>query len=138
MSNDSTRGSTSTCAGRSTGFRKTFVTRAPSGGLGVRLAFDLAAAFDAALDEVTRGEAHVGFERVDAGVVQAIAQVRHVAGNARGDLNDRRAVERAFIDRLLRCRAERACARGIVRANEELGRCRSSRTRKVPPSASRP
>ncbi len=79
---------------------KTFVTRAPSGRLRVRLAFDLAAAFDAPFDEETRGESHVRLERVDVGAVQAIAQLRHIAGDARRDLNHGRAVERAFIGQL--------------------------------------
>ena len=50
MSNDSTRGSSSTRAGRSVGLSKIHVTPLAAR----RLAFDLAAAFDAALDQVAR------------------------------------------------------------------------------------
>ena len=64
----------------------------------MRFAFDLAAALDAALDQVANGEAHVGFEGVDAGVVQAVAQRRHVGRRFHVDARDRRAVERALVD----------------------------------------
>ena len=45
-----------------------------------RLAFDLATALDAALDQIAHREAHVGFERVDAGRVQPVAQRGTSAG----------------------------------------------------------
>ena len=50
---------------RSVGLSKT--PRDARGPPAVAFARDLAAAFDAALDEVARSEAHVGLERVDAG-----------------------------------------------------------------------
>ncbi len=67
----------------------------------MRLTFDLAAAFDPPFDEEARSESHVRLEGVDVGAVQSITQLRNIAGDARRDLNHRRAGERAFIDQLL-------------------------------------
>ena len=106
MSNDSTRGSTSTRAGVSVGLSKM-----PRDALAAACAspVDLAAALDAALDEVARREAHVGLERVDAGGVQPVAQRRHVGRRRDFDARDGRAGERLAVGRL-RGRARRARA----------------------------
>ncbi len=45
-----------------------------------RLAFDLAAALDAALDQIAHREAHIGLVGVDACRVQPIANGRNIAG----------------------------------------------------------
>ncbi len=115
MSNDSTRGSTSTCAGRMTGLSNTGDVRARHG-----LAFDLAAALDTALDQVAHGEAHVGLERVDAGVMQAIAQGRDIRGCFHRYQSDGRAIEGALVDGLWLGRAELPSALGVGRSNVEV------------------
>src|SRR5262249_35840807 len=77
---------------------------------GNRIAFDLASAFYAALDQVSHGEADVGFERIDAGLVQAVAQRRYVGGRLGRDRAGRRAVECVPLGRLRRRHAECASA----------------------------
>ena len=116
MSNDSTRGSISTRAGCSVGLSKSQAMRSPRH----RVAGDLAAAFDAALDQVARREPNVGLERVDARRVQPIAQRRHVGRRRDFDARDGRAVERLAVGRLGRWRAERA-----PRARRRPNGCRS-------------
>ena len=83
---------------------------------GCRLAFDLAAALDAALDQVAHREAHVRFERVDARGMQAIAQRRHVRRRLDLDPCDRLAGEGAVVDRL-RLAARAACVRVAASAS---------------------
>ncbi len=78
MSNESTRGSADTSAGRTTGLSNTRAIpptgAAASPSTPRRAALDLAtiALVDAALDQIADGEAHVGFEGFDAAVMQAV------------------------------------------------------------------
>ena len=101
---------------RSTGLSKTQVTPCARR----RLAFDLAAALDAALDQIAHREAHIRFERVDAGGVQPVAQGRHVGRRFDFDSRDRLASERALVDRLRLRHAQRARALRVGRADIEM------------------
>lgn len=57
------------------------------------LAFDLASAFDAALDQIPCRKAHVRLERLDARLLQPIAQRRNVGGNRDLHAADGRIIE---------------------------------------------
>ena len=74
MSNDSTRGATSTrWRAAAAGCR-----RPVDAGAGRGLSVDLAAAFDAAFDQVAHGEAHIGFEALHARRAQSLAHAGNV------------------------------------------------------------
>src|SRR5690606_37251792 len=82
--------------------------------------FDLAAALDASLYQVTCSEADIGLERFDVRRVQAIPEWRHVGRNRHVDAADGRAVVRASVEvRGLR-RAEPLRAFGIGRPDVEM------------------
>jgi hypothetical protein len=68
---------------------------AASGG---RVAFDLATALDAAFDQIAHGEAHIGFERIDTGRMQAVAERRNVRRYIDLDTCDRLACKRPIVD----------------------------------------
>ena len=57
------------------------------------VALDFASTFDAALDQVANGEAHIGLEGFDVGGVQPIAQAWHVGRGFDFEPAYRRAVE---------------------------------------------
>ena len=88
---------------------------------GVASPFDLAAALDAALDQVAHGEAHVGFERVDARRMQPIAQrpARRDGASTSIRATGSPANVRLSIE-LRRRHAQRSRALGIGRANVEV------------------
>ncbi len=86
-----------------------------------RLPFDLAAAFDAALDQIAERESHIPFEGVDAGFVQPVAQRRDILRRLDRNAHDGIAAER----QLARCfglgRAQRLRPSRVARADVEVG-----------------
>ncbi len=90
-------------------------------GAGCGDSLDFTAALDAALDQVARGEAHVGFEGVDICRVKLVPQRRHVRGHGDIDAAHGAAVEGALLDRLgRRQRLEDGCPRHIGGAHIEV------------------
>ena len=85
-----------------------------------RVARDLAAALDAALDQIARGEPHVGLERVDAGACSRSRSGGTSDGAATSMRRDRRAGERAPVGVRGRLGAERARALGVGGADVEV------------------
>jgi hypothetical protein len=59
----------------------------------------LTASLDAALDQVTHGKAHVGFESVDSLGVQPIPKARNVRRSFHDHADYGRAIERALVGR---------------------------------------
>ncbi len=81
---------------------------------------DFAAALYAAFDQVAYGKPHVGLERVDARVVQSIAQPWHVGRCFGSDENNRCAIESALGGRARRKRTQIPCPLGIRSPNVEM------------------
>src|SRR5687768_3513054 len=67
---------------------------------GSRGTLDLAAALDAALDQVAHGEAYIGLESIDASGMQSVAQRWHIGWYLDFDTRDLLAGERATIDEM--------------------------------------
>jgi len=86
-----------------------------------RGADDLAASLDAAFDQVSRREAHVGLERLDAIRLQAVAQAGHVRRRLDLDARDWRGVERPLVAVIEAHGAERASALRVGFADIEMG-----------------
>jgi hypothetical protein len=86
-----------------------------------RLAFDLTASFDAALDQIAHREAHVGLECIDAGIVKTIPHTRDLGRGVHFKQGYLGAVEGPLAGRLRRRYPQDPCAFSVGGSNEEMG-----------------